>query len=344
MRFADIRDQDVPLDIFRRAITTDKVPHAYLFQGPAGVGKSITAGALAMIMNCDEPGEDSCGVCTNCRKIIGGVHPDVRFLGLPEGKRRIPIEMVRNVQGWMDIRPHEGKAKVLIIDPADLLTEQASNALLKTLEEPRTGSLIILISDHASSLLPTIRSRCQSVRFGALEESTVVDLLQKKGLDSEKSVVVASLSAGSMERASRYTGEDLAQRMQSVTSLLRSATDDTPEDAMAIAAALKGDRDETLAVLELMLQVLDELLWLRSNPSGEMVSQSALVRFFGELLEGLTEKGSPGRVAKYVAAVHRAITAMNRNNMNPQLAVEGMVMAMRGRTSGGEAWGRIGAR
>ncbi len=344
MRFADIRDQDGPLEIFKRAIATDKVPHAYLFQGPAGVGKNIAAGALAMIMNCDEPGDDSCGVCENCRKIIGGVHPDVRFLGLPEGKRRIPIEMVRNVQGWMEIRPHEGKAKVLIIDPADLLTEQAANALLKTLEEPRAGSLIILISDHASSLLPTIRSRCQSVRFGALDESTVVDLLSKKGLDSEESVVVATLCAGSMERASRYMGEDLAERMQAVTSLLRSAADNTPRDAMAIAAALRGDRDETLAVLELMLQVLDELLWLRSNPSGETVARSALVRFFGELLEGLTERGSPGRVAQYIAAVHRAITAMTRNNMNPQLAVEGMVMAMRGRTSGGEAWGRIGAR
>ncbi len=344
MRFADIRDQDAALGIFKRAIATDKIPHAYLFEGPAGVGRNIAARALAMIMNCEEPGDDSCGVCTSCRKILGNVHPDVRFLGLPEGKRRIPIEMIRNVQIWMGIRPHEGKAKVLVIDPADLLTEQAANALLKTLEEPRAGSLIILISDHASSLLPTIRSRCQSVRFGVLNESTVVDLLVGNGLEREKALVIAALCAGSMERASRYTAEDLAQRMQAVTALMRSADDNTPQDAMAIAAALRGDRDETLAVLELMLQVLDELMWLRSNPPDETAAESALVKFFGELMEGLTERGSPGRIAQHIAAVHRAITAMTRNNMNPQLAVEGMVMAMRGRTSGGEAWGRIGAR
>ncbi len=344
MRFADIRDQDSALEIFKRAVARDKVPHAYLFEGPPGVGKNIAARALAMILNCDEPGDDSCGVCVNCRKIIGDVHPDVRFLGLPEGKRRIPIEMVRNVQGWMEIRPHEGKAKVLVIDPADLLTEQAANALLKTLEEPRAGSLIILISDHASSLLPTIRSRCQSVRFGALDESTVVDLLLEKGLDKKESAVVAALCSGSMERAARYTGEDLAERMQAVTALLRSASDNTPQNAMAIAAALRGDRDETLAVLELMLQVLDELMWLRSSPSDETVAQSAIVRFFGDLLEDLAQRGSPRRMAQYIAAVYKAITAMTRNNMNPQLAVEGMVMAMRGRTSGGEAWGRIGAR
>ncbi len=328
-----------------RAVATDKMAHAYLFEGPPGVGKALTARAAAMALNCELRGNDACCECVSCKKIIRKTHPDVRWLTLPEGKRRIPIESVREADSWLKIIPHEGRAKVLIIDPADQMSEPAANALLKTLEEPRQGSFLFLLTAVASSLLPTVRSRCQKLRFASLNDSTVVDLLVEQGIENADAEVIASLSEGSMERAASYSEEEIVARLTAVGAILDGAASRLPGKALNVAATLRGDRSECIAVLELLMIVLDELLWLRSL-AGEVSDAdiSPLARRLDGRLERFATTGTPFGTARHIAAVHKAVSRIKRNNMNPQLAIEGMLIAMRGRLQEEDSWGRIGAR
>ncbi len=151
----------------RRAIELDRVPHAYLFTGPPGAPLYDAALALATALSCQRARGEGCGECDACAKIAGGIHPDVVTL-LREGAAQIiPIESVRNqVIARMGLPPHEGPLRVFIVEEATALAPPAANALLKTLEEPPARTLFVLCSTAPEQLLPTIRSRCQRVRFG----------------------------------------------------------------------------------------------------------------------------------------------------------------------------------
>lgn len=297
---------------------------------------------FAAALNCETEEADACGECGSCGKVGRGIHPDVRVLETPEGKRRIPIELVREAERWLAVSPHEGKAKVLVIDPADQMSEPAANALLKTLEEPRSGSFIVLVTAASSALLPTVRSRCQAVRFRALAPGTVEALLIDEGMDPGAASLVASLSQGSMDRAAYYADEELEEKLGAVLSLISAAVETTPAEAMGAAAELRGDREGTIGALQLTLSVLEELLWLSTEGAGAE-SRPLASRIAGASPK-LVSASRPRSVAGWIAACNRALVAMKRNNMNPQLALEGFVTSLRGRRDAGESWSRIGAR
>lgn len=337
LHLSQIKDQESAVGTLQRALRSDKLHHAYLFQGPAGVGKQLTAKALALAINCEHR-PNACLECTHCRKIISGNHPDYRELTPLEGKRSILIEGVRQAEEWIRMRPHEGVSKVLVITPADAMTESAANALLKTLEEPRRGNYIVLTTAASSSLLPTVRSRCQAVRFKSLAIETVHDLLLQQGMDTEEASLLASLSRGSMETAMQYRSEEVSGRIDVVSYLIDGASSRIPENALNAAAQLR-DRGEAIAVLELLLFVMEDLLKLRAG----MAVSSGLSLKFGPLMTKLQRGGTVQSVTTHIAAINRALVSIQRNNMNPQLAIEGMVMSMRSRVKD-EYWSRIGAK
>jgi DNA polymerase III subunit delta' len=171
----DLRDQDRVVARLQRAIERDRVPHAYLFSGPPGAPMYETAIALACALVClrargegcapDEPGRP--GRCEACAKIAAGIHPDVVTLAREGAAQIVPIESVRNqVIARMGMPPHEGAVRVFIVEEATSMAPPAANALLKTLEEPPARTLFVLCTTAPEQLLPTIRSRCQRVRFG----------------------------------------------------------------------------------------------------------------------------------------------------------------------------------
>jgi DNA polymerase-3 subunit delta' len=168
MSFNDIIGHDRPVQVLKRALAGGTVAHAYLFSGDEGIGKRMTARALAAAVNCLERGpEGGCGTCPSCRKVAAGSHPDVHLLA-PDGAE-IKIDQIREVQSDLSLCPFEGAKKVLIVDGAETMNDASSNALLKTLEEPPGETVIILVTSRPQGLLPTIRSRCQEVvsRFRA---------------------------------------------------------------------------------------------------------------------------------------------------------------------------------
>jgi len=160
----------------RRSIERGRVPHAYLFSGPPGAPLVDAARALAMALSCQRTPGEGCdldpdagqGMCDACAKIASGIHPDVVTLVREGAAQIVPIESVRNqVIARVGFPPHEGLVRVFIVEEATAMAPPAANALLKTLEEPPSRTLFVLCTTAPDQLLPTIRSRCQRVRFGA---------------------------------------------------------------------------------------------------------------------------------------------------------------------------------
>jgi DNA polymerase-3 subunit delta' len=172
--WSSLRGQERVAAQLQRAIARDRVPHAYLFSGPAGAPLLDAALALASALVCARaPGEgcapgDAPEPCSPCRKVAAGIHPDVVTLAREGAAQIIPIEVVRaQVIARLGMPPHEASLRVLIIEEATALPPPAANALLKTLEEPPGRALFVLGTTAPEQLLPTLRSRCQRVRFAA---------------------------------------------------------------------------------------------------------------------------------------------------------------------------------
>jgi DNA polymerase-3 subunit delta' len=208
MPFRQICGQDRPIKLLRRAWAGGRLAQAYCFTGPPSVGKRATAVALAQAVNClsPVPGEagsqapDACGTCRACTRIAAGQHPDVTLVA-PEEKTVITIDQIRALATRANLRAYEGSVKVWILDPAHEMQEPAANALLKTLEEPAAGTLFVLVTTAFSALLPTIRSRCQEVRFTPLGEEHLRTILERHGRSGEEAVAAAAEAGGSAERA-----------------------------------------------------------------------------------------------------------------------------------------------
>ena len=202
MSFSAVKDQDVAMRLLGSIIRKGRIPSGLLLWGPDGVGKRLAAFELAKAINCLETRGDACDACLSCRKAISGNHPDIKTV-VPAGKARmIKVEAVEEMNQTTAFRPFEGRRRVFVIEDADRMNESAQNHFLKTLEEPASPTVFVLVTGQPRGLLPTIRSRCQSVRFGSLRVETVAGLIQRRaGTAAAAAEAVAALSQGQMSRA-----------------------------------------------------------------------------------------------------------------------------------------------
>jgi len=199
MKLADILGQERVVDALRRSIAANRVAHAYLFEGPNGCGRRTTALALVQALFCAAPvAGDACGACPSCRKLAAGHHPDLHLLEPLPDKRDIVIDQVRELQQVLSLRPYEASRKACLIHPAERMTVGAANSLLKTLEEPPGHAVIILLASQSDLLLPTVRSRCQHLRFSPLDDQTVAAVLKAHGMDLELAAKLAPLAEGAL--------------------------------------------------------------------------------------------------------------------------------------------------
>jgi DNA polymerase-3 subunit delta' len=216
---AAITGQERACAQLERALRGDRLGQAYLFVGPSGVGKQLTALALARTALCEARGADACERCETCRRISMGVHPDVRVFGpRDEGKRNLPVDYVRSeILPFAKFAPFEADRAFVIFPEADVSFPvehpESANALLKTLEEPRPRVCFVLTSERADRLLSTIRSRCQRVRFGRLPTDTVARLLAARGVEEATARTAAGLSGGRMDRALLLCDADRAREL-----------------------------------------------------------------------------------------------------------------------------------
>ena len=227
MSFATIQDQDIALRLLRGIVRSGRIPNGLLFWGPKGVGKGMTAHEFTKAVNCLESPDDACDACLACRKVEHGNHADVMRFS-PTGKTRIiNVETIESINETASFRPFEGGTRIVIIEDADRMNEPAQNHFLKTLEEPPSKTTFILLTEWPRHLLPTIRSRCQQVRFGALRPETIADMLARRtDLSPEASRALAALSCGSMARAIQLVETD--RRMVVMDIITRLAKGENP--------------------------------------------------------------------------------------------------------------------
>jgi len=211
-----ISGQDRAVAALRRAIRSRRTAHAYLFAGPPGVGKNTTALLFARALVCTArttDAADSCDKCPACLQAQHGNHPDIYRIE-PEGAGRlIPIKVLRDRDTGegllrdLSLKSFSGGHKVVLIDDAHTMNDEAANCLLKTLEEPPPGSVIILITPRPDALPETILSRCQMIRFAPLAPEILQPLLEQRGIAPDEARFLSRTSGGSLGRAVEMSGE-----------------------------------------------------------------------------------------------------------------------------------------
>jgi DNA polymerase III subunit gamma/tau len=254
--FKDLVGQTHVTETLANAINNDRVAHAYIFSGARGVGKTTAARILAKALNCvNGPTAEPCGVCDSCREIAAGTSLDVIEIDAASNRG---IDQIRELREMVRYAPASSRSKVVILDEAHMLTGEASNALLKTLEEPPDRVTFVMATTEPENLVDTIRSRSQHFHFRALTFSEISarleEIAQKENLkiDAGALAVIARMAEGSMrdalsllEQARAYCGETIGN------DAVRELLGVVPDDALAemVAAIAEGSADRALGLI-----------------------------------------------------------------------------------------------
>ena len=221
--YGDVAGHFQVIEYMRNVIKDGRVPHAYLFSGPEGTGKSVLAGIFAKALQCEEGGTDPCGKCRSCLQADTGNHPDIIWVrGSKEGI--IGVDDIREkVNDDIVIRPYSSRYKIYIIEDADTMTPGAQNALLKTIEEPPSYGILMLLAKNKDSLLATVRSRCVLLSMRPVDDKSVRDfLVAHYGLSEDDAASAAAYAGGSIGRAVKLIGnEDYQEIRRRVLKLVR---------------------------------------------------------------------------------------------------------------------------
>ena len=320
MTFDQILGHERQKEILHRALANGRVAHAYLFSGPDGIGKQLMALALARTIVCLE--QRGCGQCLACRKIDHQNHPDLHILE-PDGNS-IKIEQIRSFQRELNFKPLEAPRKICIIEQADAMTVGAANALLKTLEEPRGDTLLILLSAQPNRLLETIRSRCQPLPFTRHPNSRIQAELEKQlGIESAESHVLAALSEGSFKKA---FGKDRELYLEQRRELLKTLTGFSSGSILQIldfAEQMAADKTILPDILEIFQAFYrDVLMTLQGRGDEELVNL--------DLKEKIHKVSSRESVATTLAKLDALIEVRRQldRNVNRQLAMEVLLLKL----------------
>jgi len=266
MGFDDIVGQDRAIRLLRRMIERQRVPHALLFTGIDGCGRQTTAKALAMVMNCRErPSDVPCNRCGSCRKMLSGNHPDLIVID-PDGVY-IKIDQIRSLRKRLRYAPVDGGCRVIIVNDAHKMNPEASNAMLKTLEEPPRGTYIVLTAPEMTDLMETIVSRCQQVAFRPVCVDTIVDILERKmDMDGNVARAIAVLAKGSPGKAlSADTEKWMAWRTGLIEYLLSLSKASIPA-LFGFAEVLSRDKDRLHEALDMLMIWFRDILICRFCP------------------------------------------------------------------------------
>jgi DNA polymerase-3 subunit delta' len=332
-------------EILRRMLRLGRVPGALLFAGPDGLGKKLFALEVARAFNCRaRRGVEACGACSSCsragrirmpaedarddfKKVIWSEHKDVGLVA--PYRNSIFIDAVRDLEREGNFRPAEGAARVFVVEDADKLNDSSSNALLKTLEEPSATTHIILVSSRPSGLLPTIRSRCQTIRFAPLRaEELEAFLVRDRRRSGEEARLAARLSGGRPGVATDFNLDRYRARREWGLGVIEALAGGGDRARLLRAAEELSDakqKDEFEPRLD-ALETLARDLWLASLGGGE---ERLVNADLGERLSHLADRISPSRTARWVSRIEE-LRAQLAVNVNRRVAADALLLSLEG--------------
>lgn len=340
MALHDVKGQQRAVDALRSALAKQQVHHAWLFQGPEGVGKELTASSFAQALVCPEKPFEGCGKCSACTRVMKRNHPDVTWV-MPEAEqvergmagrsdftntpsRDIRIEQVRKLQERLAFRALESQYKVTLIITAHAMNQNAQNALLKTLEEPPKDTVLILVSSAPDKLLPTIRSRCSKANFGPLPLEFIASQVKaaaKKGMDDSLAHQIAAMASGSLSRALSLDPATLESRKELIEAFEKLRADDA-SGWLSLAESWAEDR----VTAETSLEVLQ--VWFRDVALTQVGSDALVNADLKTLASEAVTRVSPARLQRRSTLIDEAKNAISARNGSVRLQLERMFVEM----------------
>ena len=325
--FKDIIGQESIKKHLQTAIKTGNLSHAYIINGEYGSGRQTIASALAKTIQCQSKTDDtdSCGVCTSCKQAESHNHPDIKYI--THDKTSISVNDIREqLNNDISIKPYSSEYKIYIIPDANKMTEQAQNALLKTIEEPPVYAIIILLTENCDSLLQTIRSRCVTLTMNPIEKDKICTYLENKfQLEPEQAQIAANYCQGNIGKAIRFaSSSDFIEMKNQVLKLLKNL------DSMDIASIIdtikefSTHKNDINDYLDLML------LWYRDVLMFKVTKDANLLLYSDEYsaISEQATKRDYENIENIIAAIDKAKVRL-KANVNFDVTIELMILAMK---------------
>lgn len=323
--------QPSALSLLEHSLRMSNLAHAYLFVGPPHVGKTTLALDLAQAVNCqgDKP---PCGECYSCRRIIDGKHTDVMVLDVNSARdpkdtkprTEISIKAIWNLQRSASLPPYEGRYKVFIIDGAECLSDEAANCLLKTLEEPPSAVIVLLLTAEEVRLLPTVISRCQRVELKPVPRTEIETLLrEQRGVDGDRAKLLARLSQGGLGWALRAAIDEAylaqwTQRLSEMFSLLNASL----EERFVYAARQGNDRKSAQELIDLWLLCWRDLMLTKCGVEQAITNVDRI-----PTIEGWAQTLTLLQTKDFINSLQKSLRQISLN-ANLQLVFETLMLDM----------------
>lgn len=304
----------------RTALQADQLPHGLLLSGPEGLGKRAFAEGLAQAALCQQPGADgACGACQTCRLYAAGTHPDLVRVAPEEDSTQIKVDQVRALIEFMGLSRHYAGHKVALIAPAEAMTINAANSLLKTLEEPTPRSLLILVAAEPARLPATVRSRCQQVKFATPARPEALAWLTGQGVGDEAERLLA-LAHGAPLKALDLAASDALERRQACFQGLMDLLGG--RIGIVNAGERWGSKDALPEVIEWQIDWLQDAIRLRSLGAQAPIDNPDLAAGLRRIAEAL-DLGAMFGLRDRLIETRRLLGA----SLNPQLLLEDALLA-----------------
>lgn len=324
--FKDIVGHTDIIQYIKNAIAQDKVSHAYIFNGERGCGKKLLAQLFAQTLQCEQGGDEPCYECHSCRQAASGNQPDIITV-THEKPGSISVDEIRvQVNEDIQIKPYSSRYKVYIIPEADLMTVQAQNAILKTIEEPPAYAIIILLTENAQKLLPTICSRCVMLKFRNIKDQLVKKyLMEQMQIPDYKADVCTAFAQGNIGKAVKLANSEYFNEIrEEAIRLLRNVDNmnvSEMSEAVKRCAEFKMDINDYLDVL--MIWYRDVLIYKATKNIDRVVFSDQM-----NYIKERAKKSSYEGIECILEALDKAKTRL-RANVNFDLVMELLLLTIK---------------
>ncbi|WP_455542363.1 DNA polymerase III subunit [Intestinibacter sp.] len=304
MYFEKIRGQQFAKKYLSNSIKSNMVSHAYMFEGPIGVGKNTMARELSAVL-------------LEMENLFNS--PD--YIEIKPDGNSIKIAQIRKLQSDILVKPYKSY-KIYVIDDAQKMTVEAQNALLKTLEEPPKYAIIILITNNKESLLDTIKSRCEIIKFTPIPMREVANYLVTSGVDEKRASLLANFSRGSMQKAIELSeSEDFHLMREDVQKYVESFLSGNLIEIMDIQSSIEKYKDQIINVLDLLINYFRDIMMLKENVDNSMIINLDRLVF----VKNMSKKTTYSQLSKIIDIIEETKNKL-RSNCNFNISIQVMTL------------------